>query len=139
MAVCQPSHPVVGQNSALKPVGQQTIRVSNEQPRAEVPVITVDFGVDDGEKSVFSRTRAAVTQVTRISTDVLARGVADLCQYVGGVFDQASTASDTLELTGLEVHVQVTGKGEVRLVGATSAEINGGMKLIFQRRQGDAS
>ncbi|MEU9324090.1 hypothetical protein AB0D91_09765 [Streptomyces canus] len=110
--------------------------MSSEQLRAGVPVITVDYGIDDGEKSVFSRTRAAVTQVTRISTDVLARSIADLCQYVGGVFDQASTASDTLELTGLEVHVQVTGKGEVRLVGATSAEINGGMKLIFQRRQG---
>ncbi|MEV6549246.1 hypothetical protein AB0M57_11095 [Streptomyces sp. NPDC051597] len=110
--------------------------MSSEKPRTEVPVITVDYGVDDGEKSVFSRTRVAVTHVTRISADVLARGVADLCQYVGGVFDQASTASDTLELTGLEVHIQVTGKGEVRLVGATSAEINGGMKLIFQRRQG---
>ncbi|GGN81491.1 hypothetical protein GCM10011579_068120 [Streptomyces albiflavescens] len=110
--------------------------MSSEQPGTGVPVVTVDYGVDDGEKSVFSRTRAAVTHVTRISSDILAQNVADLCQYVGGVFDRASTASDTLELTGLEVHVQVTGKGEVRLVGATSAEVNGGMKLIFQRKQG---
>ncbi|MER5543460.1 Pepco domain-containing protein [Streptomyces sp. NPDC001118] len=116
-------------HSGAEPAGPET-------PGPELPVITVDYGVDDGEKSVFGRTRAAVTQVTRISSDVLARGVADLCQYVGGVFDQASTASDTLELTGLEVHVQVTGKGEVRLVGAASAEVNGGMKLIFQRKQG---
>lgn len=103
---------------------------------AGVPVITIDYGVDDGEKSFLSRTRTAVTQITRISSDTLAQNVATLCQYVGGVFEQASTASDTLELTGLEVHVQVTAKGEVRLVGATSAEVNGGMKLIFQRRSG---
>ncbi|MEV6399750.1 hypothetical protein AB0M39_34035 [Streptomyces sp. NPDC051907] len=113
--------------------------MSSDHLDAQVPVITVDYGVDDGEKSVFTRTRTAVTHITRVSSDVLAQNVATLCQYVGEVFEQASTASDTLELTGLEVHVQVTGKGEVRLIGATSAEVNGGMKLIFQRKPGAAS
>ncbi|MFC1399701.1 MULTISPECIES: hypothetical protein [Streptacidiphilus] len=105
----------------------------------QLPVITVEFDAEEGEKSVFSRTRAAVTQVTRISSDTLALSVAHLCQYVGKVFEQASTASDALELTGLEVQVQVTAKGEVRLVGATSTEISGGMKLIFQKKVGPSS
>ncbi len=104
-----------------------------------VPIVTVEYGAEEGEKSFLSRTRTAVTRVTRISSDTLAQNVATLCQYVGGVFDQASTASDTLELTGLEVHVQITAKGEVQLVGALSTEVNGGMKLIFQRRAGGSS
>lgn len=111
----------------------------SETGSGAVPVVTVEYGAEEGEKSFLSRTRTAVTRVTRISSDTLAQNVATLCQYVGGVFDQASTASDTLELTSLEVHVQITAKGEVQLVGALSTEVNGGMKLIFQRRAGGSS
>lgn len=99
----------------------------------ELPVVTVDWAPVDGEKGVFGRTRDAVAQVSSVGAAQLAANMTRLCRQVGAVFAEASAAADTLELKSVEVTVEVTASGELRLVGAVSSQIKGGMKLVFTK------
>jgi hypothetical protein len=99
-----------------------------------LPIVTVDWPPADGEKAIFGRAREAAVRVTDVGAEKLARSVTEVCRYVGTVFEDASTAVADLELRSLEVQLEVTSKGEVRLIGAASVEVKGGLKLVFARR-----
>jgi hypothetical protein len=100
----------------------------------ELPVVTVDWAPADGEKAIFGRARDAVARVSSVGAAQLAANVTRLCQQVGEVFAQASTEADNLELTSVEVTVEVAAGGELRLVGAVSSQVTGGLKLVFTKR-----
>jgi hypothetical protein len=38
------------------------------------------------------------------------------------------------ELTHIELLVETTAKGEIRFIGGASAEIKGGIKIVFERQ-----
>jgi hypothetical protein len=99
----------------------------------ELPVVTVDWAPVDGEKAVFGRARDAAARVSSVGAAQLAANMTRLCRQVGAVFAQASTVADDLELKSVEVTVEVTAGGELRLVGAVSTQVTGGLKLVFTR------
>jgi hypothetical protein len=99
----------------------------------ELPVVTVDWAPVDGEKAVFGRARDAVAQVSSVGAAQLAANMTRLCRQVGEVFAEASAAAEKLELKSVEVTVEVTASGELRLVGAVSSQIKGGLKLVFTK------
>jgi hypothetical protein len=101
----------------------------------ELLIVTVDWAPADGEKAVFGRARDAVAQVSSVGAAQLAANMARLCRQVGAVFAEASAAAQELELTSVEVTVEVTASGELRLVGAVSSQIKGGLKLVFTKPQ----
>lgn len=100
---------------------------------AELPVLTMDWSSVDGEKAVFGRTKDAVARLSSVGVAELSANMARLCQQVGAVFAQAAAATDTLELKSVEVTVEVSAGGELRLVGAVSSQIKGGLKLVFTK------
>lgn len=100
-----------------------------------LPIVTVDWPPADGEKAIFGRAREAAVRVATVGANTLAANVAEVCRYVGMVFQDASTAVDELELQSLQVQLEITAKGEVRLVGAASTEVKGGITLVFVRRE----
>lgn len=85
---------------------------------------------------MFGRTREKLLRVTSVSVGTLSENVASLCEYVGQVFSMSQAAVGDLTLDAVEVTVEVTAKGEVRLIGAASAEVKGGLKLQFKRSTG---
>jgi hypothetical protein len=84
-----------------------------------------------GSKGLSGR---AVLRAGQVSTEALASSLRDLCAQVGAVFGETRRTVEGLELEGMDVTVEVTGSGEVRLVGAVRAEVSGGITLRFRAR-----
>jgi hypothetical protein len=87
----------------------------------------------EGEKGIF-QSSGQILAASKVSASKLASNVSELCRYVGLVFANASTAANELELECLEVQLEITASGEVRLIGALSTELKGGLTLTFRRR-----
>jgi hypothetical protein len=100
-----------------------------------ISIITLQQDTAEGEKGIFTRPREAIVHVSSLATATLADNVAELCRHIGAVFRSASTAVSELELESLQVQIEISAKGEVRLVGAASAELTGGITLIFSRKE----
>jgi hypothetical protein len=104
-----------------------------DEPR--ISIITFQQDDVEGEKGVFSRPREVLVHVSSLATAALADNVSELCRHIGTIFRSASTAASELELQSLQVQIEISAKGEVRLVGAASAELTGGITLIFSRKE----
>jgi hypothetical protein len=75
-------------------------------------------------------------KVGTVSSDVLAKNLQSFCEEIGEAFDGVSTAVKNYQLDSVEITVQVSASGEVRMIGGVSAELTGGLKLIFSRQTG---
>ena len=102
---------------------------------SRISVITFQQDDAEGEKGVFTRPREVLVHVSSLATATLADNVSELCRHIGAVFRSASTAASELELQSLQVQIEISATGEVRLVGAASAELTGGITLIFTRKE----
>lgn len=105
----------------------------------ELPIVTVDWAPVDGEKAAFGRTRDAVARVSSVGAAQLAANMARLCRQVGDVFAHASAEAGELELKSVEVTVEITAGGELRLIGAVSSQVKGGLKLVFTKPENSRS
>jgi hypothetical protein len=121
-----------------KPTNGRSRPARQEMGMAEQVLLIVgaDWGTAEGEKAIFGRAREAAVRVTEVGAERLATQLRDVCKYVGTVFRDASTAVDELELDSLTVQLEITTKGEIRLIGAASTEIKGGLILNFTRSRG---
>ena len=88
----------------------------------------------DGEKGLFSARVAQVRSVGELEVEHLAEKLRSFCATIGQAFQGATTTIQDFELQSFELNVDVTAKGEVRLIGALSTEFSGGLKLTFERK-----
>jgi len=96
--------------------------------------VSSDFEQQSGEKGIFDASRRLVDKVGYVSSDVLAKNLQSFCEEIGEAFDGVSTVVKNYQLDAVELTVQVSATGEVRLVGGASAQLTGGLKLIFSRQ-----
>ncbi|MCA2215449.1 Pepco domain-containing protein [Jidongwangia harbinensis] len=99
---------------------------------AVIPIVYVDERVD-GEKGLFSAAQAAATKVGAVSVGELSGNLRAMCGRLGEMFAATRELSGEFELDEFEVILELTAKGEVRLIGSASTEVKGGVKLIFRR------
>ncbi|WP_240490761.1 hypothetical protein [Amycolatopsis vancoresmycina] len=102
---------------------------------AGIPIVWVDPGVD-GEKGLFSTARQVAGRIGELDSEELARNLSAVCSRLANAFRRAGEASEAFGLDAFEVNLDLTAKGEVRLVGSFSSEIKGGVKLVFRRTEG---
>jgi hypothetical protein len=102
-----------------------------------IEMVYVDRGFDPDAK-IFGRSDSVI-RVTEISTDRLADSVARLSRTMDQVFERIRSASGPFKLDTFEVFAELTGSGEVRLVGSMGLEVTGGLRLTFKRRDGTDS
>ncbi len=100
-----------------------------------ISIITLQQDVTEGEKGIFTQPREALAHVSSLATATLADNVSELCRHIGTVFRSASTAVSELELQSFQVQIEISARGEVRLIGAASAELTGGITLIFSKKE----
>lgn len=100
---------------------------------AGIPVVYLDDSVD-GEKGLFSAARQMPARLGVLDPDELSRNLSTVCARLAGAFRSAQEAADSFDLDAFEVTMELTAKGEVRLIGSVSSEIRGGLKLTFRRR-----
>jgi hypothetical protein len=99
-----------------------------------ITILSSEFDQQPGEKGFFDASRRMVDRVGTVSSDVLAENLQSFCEEIGEAFDGVSTVVKNYQLDSVEITVQVSASGEVRLVGGASTELTGGLKLIFSRQ-----
>lgn len=73
-------------------------------------------------------------KVITLDTDQLAKNIAILCGSVDEMLKGIRDSLTEYKLDTLEISVDVTAKGELRLIGSAGAEAKGGLKLVFRRK-----
>ena len=102
-----------------------------------IKTLTVIYSENEniaGEKNIFSSTMPRIEKIGNIAQSQLSSSLANFCQSVGQVLNGATTAISDYELDTFEITAEISGKGEIRLVGSVSTEVKGGIKLIFKRK-----
>jgi hypothetical protein len=102
----------------------------NESPL--IPIVYVDPG-DTDAKGLFSPAKSAAGKIGAVDSSQLADNLSAVCAKLSHVFRAAQSATEGFELQSFEVAVEITAGAEVRLVGSVSAQVQGGVKLIFER------
>jgi hypothetical protein len=87
-----------------------------------------------GEKGIFANAQRTIRRVGWAAPEIIGENLGNLCRNIGTALDQAQVALERYELATIELIVEVNTKGEVRFVGSVGAEIKGGLKLVFERR-----
>jgi hypothetical protein len=99
-----------------------------------ITIVSTEFEHQPGEKGFFDAPQRLANRVGTVSSDVLARNLESFCEEFGEAFDGVSTAVRNYQLDSVEITVQVSATGEVRMVGGASAQLTGGLKLTFSRQ-----
>lgn len=89
---------------------------------------------DDPDSKFFGSGRSVVTRIGEIQPATLATNLSQVCAALEGVLDEVQSRDSGFRLSSFQVTVELTGSGEVRLVGAVSVEVKGGITLTFDRR-----
>jgi hypothetical protein len=99
-----------------------------------ITIVSSEFEHQPGEKGIFDASRRLADKVGTVSSDVLARNLQAFCEEIGEAFAGVSTVVKNYQLDSVEITVQVSASGEVRLVGGASTQLTGGLKLVFSRQ-----
>jgi hypothetical protein len=99
-----------------------------------ITIISSEFEQRPGEKGILDASRHLADKVGSVSSDVLAKNLQSFCEQIGEAFDEVSTVVKNYQLDSVEITVQVSATGEVRLIGGASTQLTGGLKLIFSRQ-----
>jgi hypothetical protein len=103
-------------------------------PGSDIVIVYSEFERETGEKSILGASQRLVDRIGTVSSNTLARNLESFCEQVGEAFDGVSAVVKNYQLDTVEITVEVSAKGEVRLVGSASTELRGGLKLIFSRQ-----
>jgi hypothetical protein len=96
-----------------------------------ITIVSSEFEHQPGEKGI---SRRLADKVGTVDSEVLAKHLQSFCEEIGEAFDGVSTVVKNYQLDSVEITVQVSASGEVRLVGGVSTELTGGLKLIFSHQ-----
>jgi len=99
---------------------------------APIEILVSADSAGQGEKSIFDAT-ARVLAPIRTNTSQVTQHLTAFCQAFAAGIEGAATALRKYELHTIEMHVELNTKGEVRLIASGSAELKGGIKLVFNR------
>jgi hypothetical protein len=103
----------------------------------ESPVLVIydDYELQQGAKNIWNTSIPTVRKLGVLDTAKLADNLKELCKHLGTVFDKVTTAVENYELQTVEVVIDITAKGEVKLLGSgVSGDMKGGIKLVFSRQ-----
>ena len=70
-----------------------------------------------------------------VDLDVLKASLSTFMEKIDGVFSAIkSDIQDTYELNEIDVKIEISGRGEVRLIGKLEAGASGGLTLKYKRK-----
>jgi len=98
----------------------------------EVEVVRTE-AAPEGSKGIFDSI-SRVQQVGRVRVEEISRSFRDFCREFGSQLSEFGDDLQGLNIERVELNVELTVKGEIRMIAAASAETKGSIKLIFSRR-----
>jgi hypothetical protein len=99
-----------------------------------ISLVYSEYETAEGSKA-FGAIRRVVTRIGELDVVALRRNLDQLTDSIDELLQTRSQKLTTFNLSSLEITVDITAKGEVRLIGAVSGEVKGGLKLVFSRRE----
>lgn len=104
--------------------------------RTLIPIIydQQELDQESGEKGIFTASLTQTRRIGELEVEHLAETLKQFCSTMGQTFQGVTTAINDFELRTVELSVDVTAKGEVRLIGSLGTELKGGLKLTFERK-----
>jgi len=98
-----------------------------------ITVIYQDRHVNVGAKGFSDRLAEVVQQVGQLNVTTISDNMALFCSGVAKSLQYIELPGLPYQLDAVELTVELTGSGEIRLVGSIGAELSGGIKLTFKR------
>jgi hypothetical protein len=86
---------------------------------------------DPGAKALSPRD--VVTRIGSLDAAAFSTNLNAFCRRVSDALASAARVGDSFKLDSFEVTVDITARGELRMIGSVSSELHGGVKLIFTR------
>ena len=101
-----------------------------------IVVLYNDYTQEQGSKSIWGTTVEAIRKVGILNTGELANNLRTFCTQMEEVFEGVVTNAHEYELSTVELVVEITAKGEIRLLGSgIGSDIKGGVKLVLSKRE----
>lgn len=69
-----------------------------------------------------------------VPANQIALSLEEFCNQLMLILDHVGKRVGEFDLETVEVAAEITGKGEVRLLGSAGVEVKGGLKLSFRKR-----
>ncbi len=98
-----------------------------------IPIIYSDEAA--GEKGIFSGSKGMPARIGQVDSDELGQNLSTICTRLAEAFRKTQEATGAFDLDEFEVTLDLSAKGEVRVIASVSSEIRGGLKLVFRRHQ----
>ncbi|BBB59389.1 hypothetical protein UNDKW_1116 [Undibacterium sp. KW1] len=98
-----------------------------------IPIIYEEQSNYEGAKGLHDSLDQIARKVDILDISHLKTRLTTVCSQLGDVLQSIEMPSSSYRLDSFEVTVDVTAKGEVRLVGSVGAEVKGGIKLVFKK------
>lgn len=102
--------------------------------KESIALIYRDESVEVGAKGLGERFAKAAEKVGTLSTETISNNMVRFCQSVSKALQGVELTDLPYQLDSVELTVELTGSGDVRLIGGIGAELSGGVKLKFRRR-----
>ena len=80
---------------------------------------------------------AADTVTTSVTPDLISEKLGQFSEAMIGGLEAVNDRMAHYALDAVEMHVELTSKGEVRLIAAAGAEVKGAVKLTFRAKRPD--
>jgi hypothetical protein len=87
----------------------------------------------EGSKGLRDAYDSVVKRVGVLNVATFRERLSALCLELSDTVQAIDLPSTSYSLDSFEVAVDVTAKGEVRLVGSVGSEVKGGLKLVFKK------
>ena len=97
-----------------------------------IPIVSYDEGAADQSKGIWEEARNQVRKVAAVSATELSAQLASFTTELSTVFNNICSKVGEYQLEAVEIMVEITAKGEVRLIGSASSGLKGGLKLVFK-------
>lgn len=107
--------------------------MSDNIEQSSILVIYEDLEEVEGTKGIFGSALHAAQKIGVLNTEALTNNLKWFCNQMIGMFHGITTSVKNYELDKIEIVIEVTAKGEIKLVGGVSSDLKGGVKLVFQK------
>jgi hypothetical protein len=87
-----------------------------------------------GSKGLWNETSARLRRVAAVAVEDLSAQLQKFAVDLCTALENVSAAAGSYELDAVEVTTEITSKGEIRMIGSVGADVKGGLKLVFRKR-----
>lgn len=106
----------------------------SENDEYDINIIYDEWETYDGAKGIWNSSKNLIRKAQKLNEKEFMNNLNNFCNVIGRVFQSVTTSAENYELDKFELTIDISAKGEIRLVGSASSELKGGIKLIFARK-----